>query len=182
MDALLREMCLRTDCGTALLPFEFSPRAADGSATQKEMPIADVRQFMLDIKSSATAQRWRFVFCLALVTAALLALTFNAVFVAISFVNTSRSADCGRCDPCQSAQYVMLSWLVFTPALFPLLSSLSCTLPLMLSLWLMTTPHDRALLIRPSRFLTQEATENPVDTTREAILRAERIRMGIDFN
>jgi hypothetical protein len=181
MDALLREMCLRTDVGTAFLPFEFLPRAADGSVSQTEMPIAEVRQYMRDIKSCATAQRRRFVFCLVLMIAALLALTSNAVFVAASFVNSTRSPVCGRCDLCQSLQFLMMSWLVFTPELFPLLSSLSSTLPLMFSLWLMTTPEDRALLMHPHRFLAQNTHMNTVETLRGPMLRAERIRMGIDL-
>jgi hypothetical protein len=181
MDALLREMCLRTDNGTAFLPFEFLPRAADGSVAQAELPIAEVRQYMRDIKSCATAQRRRFVLCLVLMIAALLALTSNAVFVAVSFVGSTPSPACGRCDNCQDFQYLMLSWLVFTPELFPLLSSLCSTLPLMLSLWLMTTPEDRALLLRPHRFLAQDTLMNAVETPRGPMLRAERIRMGIDL-
>jgi hypothetical protein len=66
MDALLREMPLRTGRGAALLPSQLSHRAADGSATQKEMPFAAVRQFVIGIKSSATAQRRRFALCSAL--------------------------------------------------------------------------------------------------------------------
>jgi DNA-binding XRE family transcriptional regulator len=34
--------------------------------------------------------------------------------------------------------------------------------------------------MRQTAFLTQEATANPVHTTRESMLRAERTRMRID--
>jgi hypothetical protein len=45
MDALIKEMNLRSDHGTAFLPVEFSPQTADGSETQTEMPIMEVRQY-----------------------------------------------------------------------------------------------------------------------------------------
>jgi hypothetical protein len=174
-------MHLRSDLGTAFLPLEFTPRAADGSAAQTEMPICNVRLYLSDIKSSAAAQRRRFLFCLALVFIALAALTANAVFVAVAFVGTSRSFDCDRCAPCQSFQYVMMTWLVFTPEWFPLNASLSSALPLLFSLYLMTTPADRALLFNPSRFLTQEIRAHPAETSREARLNAECVRLGINL-
>ncbi len=181
MDGLLQEMHLRTDNGTAFLPFEFSPRAADGAETQTQMPICNVRLYLADIKSSATAQTRRFEFCLALVLIALAALAANAVFVAVAFVDTSRSFDCDRCAPCQSIRYVMLTWLVFTPEWFPLNASLGATLPLLFSLYLMTTPEDRLLLLHPGRFLTEEITVHPTETSREARLRTERARLGINL-
>ena len=64
LDTLLQEMSLRTDVGNAFLPFEFSPRAADGSEIQTEMPIADARRYLQNIKASAATQRWRFSLCL----------------------------------------------------------------------------------------------------------------------
>jgi hypothetical protein len=182
MENLIQELWLRTDVGNAFLPFEFSPRAADGSEIQMELPIADTRQYMQELKSSASAQRWRFSFCLGFVIIALVALTSNALFVAIAYVGTARDPSCGRCDPsCQSVQYIMLTWYVFTPELFPLITSLSSTLPLVFALWMMTTPEDRELLLHPSRFLTQKISLNPVETSRQASLYSHRIRMGIDL-
>ena len=98
LNVLILEMGNRSDVGTAFLPFEFSPRAADGSETQKEMPIVEVRAYLRDIKASAAAQRWRFLFCLVLVAAALLVLASHALFIA-SFVSAVRNpnSDCGQC-------------------------------------------------------------------------------------
>ena len=45
----------------------------------------------------------------------------------------------------------------------------------------MTTPEDRALLMRPSRFCTDSITMQPIVTEREAGLMAERIRLGINL-
>jgi hypothetical protein len=181
MDALLQELHLRTDVGNAFLPFEFSPHASDGSEIQKDMPIADARQYMRDLKSSATAQRWRFVFCLVCVTLALLTFTSNDLFTAISSVGSFRNPSCGRCNECQLAQTLMLQWIIFTPECFPLTVSLCTMLPLIFSLWMMTTPEDRALLMHPHRFRTEQISLNPVDSTRERDQKMHRIRMGIEL-
>jgi hypothetical protein len=182
LETLIQEMRLRSDQGTAFLPFEFLPRPADGSDTQTEMPIADVRRYLRDVQSSSAAQRKRFLFCLVWCMAALTVLTSNAVFVAFASFYTSQTPQCGRCDAsCQPVRMLMLEWHTHTPELLPLVVSLSTALPLMFSLWLMTTPEDRALLMHPSRFRTHKIIMNPVETTREAQLKAERIRMGINL-
>ena len=91
MQALIDEMSLRTDQGNAFLPFEFSPRAADGSATQTEMPIVDARKYLRDIKSSAAAQFTRFRICLSLVRFGLFFLAVHSCFV-VSFAVNQRPA------------------------------------------------------------------------------------------
>ncbi len=78
----------------------------------------------------------------------------------------------------------MLSWFIYTPELFPLVASLSSALPLVFSLWLMTTKEDRALLVYPSRFLSEAVVLRQLQehlTEAEARLRAEKIRMGINL-
>ncbi len=187
MDDLLLEMCLRTDAGTAFLPFEFSPRAADGSETQVEMPIVDARQYLRDIKTSATAQRWRFGFCLLFVTTALVCLSSNGLFLAIALMNQNPKQVVSGCltlqcnSRCWDVGHLMLTWYRFTPEVLPLVASLSSMLPLLFSLWLMTTPEDRDLLMHPSRFLSEQFSVQPGETARDARLRAERIRMGINL-
>jgi hypothetical protein len=183
LDKLLMEMCLRSDQGTAFLPCEFSPRASDGSETQTEMPIVELRQYLRDIQLSATAQRFRFLFCLCLVIVALAALVSNALFVAAYQTKGIRNLDlrCGRCDPsCQNVEYLQRQWFRFTPYL-SLLVSLCSTLPLVFSLWLMTTAQDRAMLMFPSRYRTESLALQPTGTSRQANLKAERMRMGIDL-
>ena len=75
----------------------------------------------------------------------------------------------------------MLNWYNAQPELLPLVTSLSSTLPMVFSLWMMTTPEDRALLMHPSRCLTAEMAAHPVETSREARLKAERKRLGINL-
>jgi hypothetical protein len=184
LETLIQEMNLRSDHGNAFLPFEFSPPAADGSQTQVELPILEVRQFLRSIKSSATAQRRRFIACLALVMLALFLIALNAVFVAVVAVQLHPNPTCsGVCGQCQSIPNLMHQWYINTPELVPLLFSLCSTLPLVFALWLMTTPEDRALLLHPDRFRTDamELTLNSVESETQARLRTERIRMGINL-
>jgi hypothetical protein len=183
---VLREMHLRSDQGSAFLPFEFSPPAPDGSKTQVELPIVEARQFLQAIKSSAAAQRRRFLFCLALVTSALVVLAAQAVggIVVASQVQQHQDTSClDPCGPCQSTWTLVLNWIIHTPELLPLVYSLCSTLPLLFSFWLMTTEEDRKLLLNPSSFLTEEIMLRPAaaESESEARLRAERIRMGINL-
>ena len=69
----------------------------------------------------------------------------------------------------------------FLPEGFPLLLSLSSTLPLVFSLWLMTTPEDRALLLHPHRFRSDNISMQPVRTERDEKQYAERLRLGINL-
>ena len=70
---------------------------------------------------------------------------------------------------------------IFFPEGFPLLLSLSSTLPLVFSLWLMTTPEDRELLLHPHRFRSDKNELQPVRTEREEKQYAERLRLGINL-
>ncbi len=181
LDSIVQEMNLRSDIGSAFLPFEFSPAAADGSHSQTEMPIVEVKAFLCDIKSSAVAQRRRFLFCLLLVLTALFVHASYALFIAIATSNLSRKFSCGLCDSCQPVQVLIMRWVIFTPELQPYILSLCSVPPLLFSLWLMTTPEDRALLLHPSRFLTRANALQPAETVEEARLRSERVRMGINL-
>ena len=80
MQGFIMEMDHRTDVGNAFLPVEFLPCEADGSVTQEEMPIVEVRRYLRDIEAAAAAQRRRFALCMLLVTTALVALAGSAVF------------------------------------------------------------------------------------------------------
>ena len=128
------------------------------------------------MKSSATAQRRRFLFCLLFVLMTLVALASHALFSAYFTVRNN-----GANFTCQSIEWLISVWYVFTPELFALVLSLSSTLPLVFALWLMTTPEDRALLLHPGRFCTESIELQPVQTEREENLYAERLRLGINL-
>ncbi len=183
MQGLIMEMDNRTDVGNAFLPVEFSPRAADGAVTQEEMPIVEVRRYLRDIEAAAALQRRRFVLCMFLVTAALVAQAIRVVFVAFIGFNSKFNFACDLCESCQPVGNHMLVWYQYTffPDGFPLLLSLSSTLPLVFSLWLMTTPEDRELLLHPHRFRSDRIALQPVQTEREEKQYAERLRLGINL-
>ncbi len=183
LDSIAQEMSLRSDHGNAFLPFEFSPPAADGSQTQVELPIVEARQFLQTIKSSATAQRRRFLFCLLFVLVTLVALASHAVFVTYFSLDAVMIDNelCPVCGSCQPVGWLITFWYLSTPELLPLVLSLCSTLPLVFALWLMTTPEDRALLLHPDRFRTDAIALQPTATEGEMRLRAERERMGINL-
>jgi hypothetical protein len=177
------EMDHRTDVGNAFLPVEFLPREADGSVTQTEMPIVEVRRYLRDIEASAAVQRRRFALCLAFVIAALVALASVAVFTLSFSSNAIPNPLCDECESCQTVEYLMMIWYnrTFVTEFYPLVISLSSALPMVFSLWLMTTPEDRALLWYPGRFLTKRIALLPVRSEREENLYAERLRLGINL-
>ena len=180
LSSLLREMQLRSDQGNVFLPFEFSPRSTDGSESQTEMHIVDARKYLSDIQRSASAQRRRFFGCLVFATTALVFLAAFALLSAIVNTRAVLNSKCGKCDPaCQNTYDMILIWIRFTPELFPLVAPLCSTLPLLLSLCLMTTAEDRAMLMHPNRFLTGQLSLDRTEL--EVNLKAERIRMGIDL-
>jgi hypothetical protein len=185
LDSHLREMSHRSDTGSAFLPFEFcaqfSPET-EVSGVQVEMPIVEARSFLQNIKSSAYSQKMRFLSCLLLELTTLNVLTVHALFVAISVLNPGDfSPDCGLCKSCQTVNMLMRTWSSFTPELIPLLALLCIPLPLMFSLWLMTTPEDRELLLNPSIHLKEGIDELHPDNRQTQSNRAERVRLGIDL-
>ena len=76
----------------------------------------------------------------------------------------------------------MIEWYKGTPEFLPLVTSMTSTLPLMLSLWLMTTKEDRELMINPSRFRADLVSHQPDGSeSLDARLKAERMRMGVEL-
>jgi hypothetical protein len=182
LETIFQEMNLRSDCGNAFLPFEFSTPAEDGSVTQVELPIVEARQFLGAMMSSAAAQRRRFMFCLGFVLTALIVLaSFNAFLAYVFLLDASVNVDCGFCDPCQSVGYLMLEWWVGNPELEAYVLCLCSTLPMVLSLRLMTTAADRTLLLNPGKFLTDQIALHPIDSEQQHRINEERHRMGINL-
>jgi hypothetical protein len=184
LNGIIQEMDHRTAHGNVLLPYEFSPIAADGTHTQAEMQISDARSFLGLIKSSAVSQRRRFFSCLIVVLVALVCQTFLAVVITVIATSNQpvRNPDCGPCENCQSVSRLMIEWYIGTPEFLPLVTSMTSTLPLMLSLWLMTTKEDRELMINPSRFRADLVSHQPDGSeSLDVRLKAERMRMGVEL-
>jgi hypothetical protein len=184
LDAIIRQMNHRSDLGTVFLPYEFSPEAADGARGQVEMQVVEARAFLGRLKSAAAEQGMRFFLCLLLVLAALVLRAAFAVFTAVANIDSKNSEynpACGVCGSCQGVRYLMHTWYYYTPEPFALVISTCSTLPLMLSLWLMMTKEDRALMLNPGRFRTDAIALQPVADEAAARLNAERVRMGIQL-
>ena len=145
------------------------------------MQVVEARAFLSQMKSAAAAQRTRFWLCLALVLVALIVHSLLAVFIAAYSVGWTKNPDCGDCGSCQNAQHLQYTWYLHSPELAPLVVSACSTLPLMFSLWLMTTKEDRALLLKPGRFRTDTILLQPVAGETTARLKTERVRMGIEL-
>ena len=73
----------------------------------------------------------------------------------------------------------MRMWYLTSPELVAPVISACASLPLMLSLWLMMTKEDRALMLNPGRFRTDAIALQPVADEATVRLNAERVRMGI---
>jgi hypothetical protein len=181
LDAIIQEMNHRSDLGTVFLPYEFSPAAADGARSQVEMQVVEARAFLGRLKSAAAEQGMRFFLCLLLVLAALVVRAAFAVFTVVAFIDSTRKFSCDVCGSCQSVQFLMDIWYFYSPEVFALVISTCSTLPLMLSLWLMMTKEDRALMLNPGRFRTDAIALQPVADEATARLNAERVRMGIEL-
>jgi hypothetical protein len=128
-----------------------------------DMPIADARRHSQDMISTA-----------------LVALALHAGFIACVLIG--RENFCDDCGKGCSQRTLMHVWYMNTPEFSPLVLSLSSTLPLFFSLWMMTAPEDRELLMHPHRFRTDAIAMQPVEDDREARLLAERIRLGINLH
>jgi len=69
------------------------------------------------------------------------------VFHSYSSNNLQLNPACPPCDPCQSQQWLINTWIQYTPEFQPIVVSLSSPLPLMASIWLLTAAHARAIAI-----------------------------------
>ena len=186
LNNIISQIDHRPDHGDVLLPFEFSTPADDGQQNQLEMQAGDARRFLGQIKISAANQRKRFLLCLFLILTALsLRATMSVFSLVILFSlltetgSSTQSSVCGVCDPCQSVAHLMLQWYGNTPGLPILVVSLTSTLPLMFSLWLMTTKNDRAMLMNPSLFRSESSQPN--ESRLSARVSAESVRMGVEL-
>jgi hypothetical protein len=180
LDAIIRDIALRSNAGNVLLPFEFSPAGADGVRTQEEMTVVDARNFLHRMKWAAASQSRRFLLCLVLVLAALAAQSSHALFVSVAF-SEKRNPACAPCGTCQRVERLMAEWHELTFEVWPLVASLCSTTPLMFSLWLMTTKEDRELMLHPHRFLVDQIALHSGDSEAEMRLKAERVRMGVEL-
>ena len=110
LDTIIQEMNLRSDVGTAFLPYEFSaPASRTLDRTQLEMPIVEARTFLGSMKAAAASQRNRFTLCLVLVLAALVVFASKLLFVVMFTINLNYNTECTPCGKCQTVRFILPS-------------------------------------------------------------------------
>ena len=75
----------------------------------------------------------------------------------------------------------MLDWYDHTPEFLFLVASACTSLPLMFSLRLMMTKDDLELLLHPHRFRADGTSLQPNQSSMEARLKAETVRMSVEL-
>jgi hypothetical protein len=108
---------------------------------------ADISEVMENTMRAAAEQRQRLSAACCVV-----AITFPAraafdFLNAYAALNQSTDPSCRQCDPCQSNQALVGTWINYTPEFQPIVVALSSPLPLSLSLWIITAAHTRAQVI-----------------------------------
>jgi hypothetical protein len=137
--------------------------------------------FLGRMKSAAAAQRLRFFLCLGFVLTALIVQASNSVFIATFTVSKNYNPDCSFCGNCQEVNYLINTCYMRTPEWFRLIVSACTSLPLMFSLRLMMTKDDLELLLHPHRFRADGPSLQPNQSSMEARLKAETVRMGVEL-
>jgi hypothetical protein len=176
-------MDLRPDNGIVFLPREFSSQSETGAVgDQIEMPAGQARQVLGALEAAADAQKKRYLLCFAVMLLALL--TQSTVYLLHSIIHSQSVKDnpnCKACESCQSVEYLYVAIFDSIPEFTILVDSVGLTLPLLFCLWLMTTKGDRALLMHPHKFISNETPVQQDAAQDEQWLQGQRLRMGIDF-
>ena len=166
---ILGQIEYKLDHSTVFLPAEYSPQAADGAANGRRFrmssPGAEIpmrcdkgKELLRATLAVATVQRRRFVAACAIVLLTFfLRASFNLLNAYASF-NAPYNKCGGLCDPCQSQQFLIATWLQYTPEFRAIVVAMSSPLPLVMSLWLMMTKVDRMQLVFPA---TNEHAQTP---------------------
>jgi hypothetical protein len=158
---------------TAHVPAVFAEAHYAGAADATvQLQTASAVRIAQDTQKAAAEQQRRLIAACALV---LLSFPSRAAFdllTAYSDFTDPLNPACGPCDACQSQQYHVHKWLVYTPQFRPLAVALSSPLPMACSLWLMMSAWERGHLRRGFDV-------NKTEEEQRAI--AVRVRMGVDL-
>ena len=146
---ILGQIEYKLDHSEVLLPAQYNPQAAHGAAAGAEirMRCDKAKELLRSTLAEATAQRRRFVGACSIVLATFLLRASFDLLYAYSNVDNRYNPLCGPCDPCQSDRRLIKIWLIYTPEFQPIVVALSSPLPLVVSLWLITSAHAQAFAI-----------------------------------
>jgi len=175
---VLGEIEYKADNVPVFLPAEFSrgqTRAAVGFDRKVQMRSDKAKLLMGMTLAAATAQRRRFVAACGIVLITFIARASIDLLLAYASFNNALNLECDICDPCQTDAYLVLKWLDYTPEFQRIVVTLSSPLPLVISLWLMMTKEERALLLSGRN--SDEISLNQVERRSQEA----RQRMAIDL-
>ena len=102
------------------------------------------RTVVEDTMGAVAEQRQRLVTACLVVLVTFVTRAAYDVFRVYGTYYSRANPACGKCDTCQSDEYLITTWRNFTPELQPIVVALSSPLPLVLSLRLITRAHARA--------------------------------------
>jgi len=108
-----------------------------------EMAVAIVD----DTMRAAAEQRRRLVAACIIVLITFPARAAFDVMNAFAAFDLQLNPACPLCDPCQTQQWLINTWIQYTPEFQPIVVALSSPLPLIVSIWLLTAAHARAIAI-----------------------------------
>ena len=185
---ILQEIGFRTDVGTVFLPFEFSPKDAKGDAGQQiEMECGKARQLLETTRKAAVTNIVRFSAAGIFMGFMYMVFTSYTLTLAYAQFNSALNRDCVEplfklpdlCGPCQSTQYRIRVFFLYSPQFAPLFYSLRFTAALLVMRFLLITKTQRNRL----QISTDEGASEvlvPRDTVQKMVLET-RARMGVDL-
>jgi uncharacterized membrane protein (DUF485 family) len=179
LNRILGNIEYKLDRTSVVLPAEYSPQAADDAAAGGEirMRCDQAKELLRITLAEATAQRRRFVAACVIVLLTFFIRASFDLLNAYANVNSSKTSCGSECDPCQSDQWLIMTWLGYTPEFQATAVALSSPLPLVVSLWLMMTKEDRMQLVSPA---AKEHERLLPDQNQNRVL-ASRKNMAIDL-
>ena len=96
----------------------------------------------------ATSRRRRFVAACGVVLVTFILRASLNLLQAFALSDGLNNTNCPTCGSCQTDSYLVSRWFDYTPEFEAVVIALSSPLQLVISLWLMMTKQERALLSR----------------------------------
>ena len=108
-----------------IVPAVFADSDYTGAVdTKVQLARATAVQVVEDTHKAAVEQRWRLVAACAVVLFSFSVRVAFDLLYAYSDFSAPQNPACAVCDPCQSEQFLIQSWLNFTPEFQPIVVAL----------------------------------------------------------
>jgi len=128
------------------LPQEYAAKGAAAAPSRSRTTDSGAHIVRETVQAAAQQRRRLLLSCIAVLITypPRAALDFMRAYSYLAF---TQNPACGQCDACQLDQYLMQRWLAYTPEFRPIAVVLSSSLPLVVSLWILTSANTRAVAI-----------------------------------